>query len=120
MDSFSFGDNPAQADSLLELMLTGKKKATTWAAIHGSENSKVGVQQIVKDGQERPRVVIEITELERKPFTAIDAEFAKDEGEGDLSLEYWRSEHERYFTNEGTFSPDMEVYCARFKVVKIL
>ncbi|HEX8946821.1 MAG TPA: ASCH domain-containing protein [Candidatus Paceibacterota bacterium] len=120
MEEFSLGDGPEMADRLLALVLEGKKTATSWAATHGASGSEVGKRQIIKDGQNRPRAVVETVELTRCRLKDVDETFACDEGEGDLSLAYWRKEHERYFKNEGTFSENMEVYCQRFKVVKVL
>ena len=45
-ESFSFGDNPALADELLELVLVGKKTATWWAASEGVKGSEVGKRWI--------------------------------------------------------------------------
>jgi uncharacterized protein YhfF len=53
-------------------------------------------------------------------FSLLSGTRFRDEGEGDLSLAYWRKEHEAYFRREGTFSEDMEVYCMRFRVVEVL
>ncbi len=52
----------------------------------------------------------------------VDASFARDEGEGDLSLAYWRAAHERYFTRAlprigRSFAPDMPLVCERFRVI---
>lgn len=41
-------------------------------------------------------------------FSDVTAELARKEGEGDLSLEYWRNEHRR-FRVEGSYSPEMDV-----------
>jgi len=121
MESFSFGDNAAMEDESLELVLKGRKTATSWAATHGVlEGEEVGQRMIVKDSLERPRVIIETTELTLRPFKEVDESFAHDEGEGDLSLEYWRKEHKAYSTREGVFSEDMKVYCQRFRVVEVL
>ena len=120
MESFSFGDSLEMADELFALVLSGKKTATSWAATHGSHNSEVGKQQIIKDSKDSPRAIIETIELKLQKFDEVDETFAQKEGEGDLSLDYWRKEHKRYFTQEGTFSPSMEVYCQRFKVVEII
>lgn len=121
MDSFTFGDSPEMADELLNLVIEGKKTATSWATVHGVLNGeKVGGKMIIKDSKDKPRIVIETTESFCKKFNEIDKEFAKDEGEGDLSLEYWRQEHQAYFEREGTFSEDMGVCCQRFKVIEIL
>ena len=120
MESFSFGDDPRMTDELLNLVIQGRKTATSWAAVHGVlEDERVGGTMIIKDSEGNSRVLIEVTELNKKKFNEIDESFAKDEGEGDLSLEYWRKEHQAYFEREGTFSKDMEVFCQRFKVVKL-
>lgn len=119
MESFSFGDNPTMANELLGLVLEGRKTATAWAAVHGPLGTKVGQRMIVKDGQGRPRVVIETTQLTRLRFDEVDESFAHDEGEGYGSLDYWREAHAAYFRREGTFSQNMEVYAERFKVVDI-
>ncbi len=86
LESFSFGDSSALADELLELVLMGKKTATCWAASEGDKGVEVGKRWIVKDGQGRPRAVIETVELTRRRFEDVDAAFAYDEGEGDRSL----------------------------------
>lgn len=46
--------------------------------------------------------------------------FARKEGEGDLSLEYWQKEHQRFFTSEGHFSEDMELIAEEFEVTEVL
>ena len=120
LESFSFGDSPALADELLELVLIGKKIATCWAASEGDKGVEVSKRWIVKDGQGRPRAVIETVELTRRRFEDVDAAFAYDEGEGDRSLEYLRKMYTKYFTRQGTFAPGMDVYCERFRVVEIL
>ncbi|MEJ0054024.1 MAG: ASCH domain-containing protein [bacterium] len=120
MDSFAFGDSPAMADELLGLVLSGKKTATAWAASQGIKGTEVGKREVIKDGAGRERVIIETTEIVPRPFSEVDASFARDEGEGDLSLAYWRQAHKRYFTREGTYADDMEVYCQRFRIVEVL
>src|SRR6476469_7683858 len=42
LESFSFGDSPELADELLELVLTGKKTATCWAASEGDKGVAIG------------------------------------------------------------------------------
>jgi uncharacterized protein YhfF len=120
LDSFSFGDSPALSDELLDLVLAGKKTATCWAASEGLKGAEVGKKWIAKDGQGRPRAVLETVELTQRPFEDVDESFAYDEGEGDRSLAYWRAAHTRYFTRLGQFSQDMDLYCERFKLVEVL
>ena len=53
-------------------------------------------------------------------FSDMTEEFARKEGEGDLSLEYWRKEHKAFFTREGYYSDDMELVAEEFKLIEIL
>ena len=119
LETFSFGDNPALADELAELVLAGKKTATCWAAEQGLLTD-VGKRMVVLDGAGRPRAVIETVELTQHRFPDVDAAFANDEGEGDRTLAYWRRAHEVYFTRLGQFTPDMLLWCERFRVVEII
>ncbi len=119
LGTFSFGDNPALADELAELVLAGKKTATCWAAEQGLLTD-VGKRMVVLDGAGRPRAVIETVELTQHRFPDVDAAFANDEGEGDRTLAYWRRAHEVYFTRLGQFTPDMLLWCERFRVVEVI
>jgi uncharacterized protein YhfF len=120
LESFAFGDSPELADELLELVLIGKKTATCWAANEGDKGVVVGKRWIVKDGQGRASAVLETIEVVRRRFGEIDAAFAHDEGEGDRTLADWREAHTDYFTRRSEFSPDMELYCERFRLVEVL
>jgi uncharacterized protein YhfF len=119
LERFSFGDSPALADDLLALVLAGKKTATCHAAA-GGPLTRVGERAVACDGVGQPRAVIETTEYALRRFDQVDAVLAHDEGEGDLSLGFWRAAHERYFRRLGQFAPDMLVYCERFRLVKVL
>jgi uncharacterized protein YhfF len=120
---FSFGDSPALADELLGLVLAGRKTATCGALNQFGEGGEpmpqVGRRDIVLDGKGRPAAVIETTEVTVMRFDEVDESFARDEGEGDLSLAYWRDAHETYFARNGGFAPDMEVVCERFKLIEV-
>ena len=120
LESFGFGDSPKLMDEMLELVLTGKKTATCWAASEGDKGAAIGKRWIAKDGQGRLRVVLETVELTRRQFGEVDAAFAYDEGEDDRTLADWREAHTAYFTGRGEFSPDMELYCERFRLVEVL
>jgi uncharacterized protein YhfF len=116
--SFAFGDSPALADELLELVLRGTKTAT--CSTEDEPNiSTPGERWIVLDGQGNPRCVIESVEVAFRRYNEVDAKFAFDEGEGDRSLAYWREAHRRYFERAGKFSEDMILMCERFRLVEI-
>lgn len=120
LESFAFGDSPEMADELLSLVLRGVKTATCWAASHGLKGSERGSRYVVLDGAGKPRAVIESVELTQHRFTDVDAAFAADEGEGDLSHAHWAVAHREFFLREGTYAPDMMLWCERFRVVEVI
>jgi len=120
LEHFAFGDSPAMADALLELVLEGKKTATCWAAAQGLKGSELGARYVVLDGAARPRAVLESTELVQRRFDEVDPTFAAEEGEGDLSRAHWAAVHKDCFTREGTYAPDMLLWCERFRLVEII
>jgi uncharacterized protein YhfF len=117
--SFAFGDSPALADELLDLVLKGVKTATC-STEDEPNTSAPGERWIVLDGRGMPRCVIETTEVVYRRYGDVDAAFAHDEGEGDRSLAYWRKAHRQYFGRQGKFSEDMMLMCERFRLVEIL
>ena len=117
--SFAFGDGPALADELLDLVMKGVKTAT--CSTEDEPNiSTPSERWIVLDGRGQPRCVIETTEVTYRRFGEVDAAFAFEEGEGDRSLQYWRQAHRNYFGRLGRFSEDMMLMCERFRLVDIL
>jgi uncharacterized protein YhfF len=121
-----FGDSPEMADELLKPVLSGLKTATCsalWEWEHeGEEIPKPGLLSVILDGNSEPKCIIETVEVTLKNYNEVDAEFARDEGEGDLSLEYWRDAHKRFFTRTlpaigKEFRDDMPLVCERFRVV---
>jgi uncharacterized protein YhfF len=82
----------------------------------------VGEYSVILDGRGTGRCIIRTTSVEIVPFGEVDAEHARLEGEGDLSLEYWRASHWAYYTRELaafglTSEADMPIVCERFEVV---
>lgn len=64
------------------------------------------------------------TKVYTVPFKDVSAEHAAKEGEGDLSLDYWREVHKEFFTEEleeigESFSEDMLVVCEEFEVINV-
>jgi uncharacterized protein YhfF len=124
--AWGFGDSPELADDLGRLVFEGTKTATCsslWEIEHdGDPVPQPGDLSIILDGRGVPHCIIETVEVEVKPFNAVDAAFAYDEGEGDRSLAYWRAAHERFFARTLTAfgrAPDdtMPLVCERFRAV---
>ena len=116
--TFAFGDSPALADELVELVVRGIKTAT--CSTEDEQNTSApGERWVVLDGRAEPRCVIETTEVTYRRFGEVDAAFAYDEGEGDRSLDYWRQAHRTYFGRLGKFREDMMLMCERFRLVEV-
>ncbi|HEX6035496.1 MAG TPA: ASCH domain-containing protein [Anaerolineales bacterium] len=121
-----WGDSPALADELGALIVQGTKTATCsalweWEA-EGNPIPQAGLITIALDGRGEPLCIVETMEVTVRKYNEVDADFARDEGEGDLSLEYWRQAHKNYFSRVlpkigREFSEDMPLVCERFRVI---
>ena len=120
-DAFQFG---ASADWLADLVVEGKKTATTsgfvFYELEKEPIPQAGEYYIVLDGQENPAAVILIQSVAVLPMNEVTEEFALAEGEGDYL--FWWDAHEKFFTEllkeySLEFSSDMLVVCERFKKV---
>ena len=118
---WAFGDSPALADELVALVIAGRKTATcgSFTAFESDDaRPYVGSYNILLNGRGEAAAVIRTVNMQLIRFSAVTAELARKEGEGDLSLDYWRNEHQRFFTREGSFSPDMELVFEEFILVE--
>lgn len=121
--AWQMGDSPELASELANLIKKGIKTASCGScASYQQEESapRIGSYNIILDGQNVPVCVIRLVSLQLVRFCDINEEFARKEGEGDLSLEYWKKEHQRFFIREGHFSEDMELIAEEFEVVEVL
>lgn len=125
-EAWSFGDGPEMAGELGALVASGRKTATCGALweyeAEGEPVTEVGEKSVILDGGGEPLCVIETTEVEVRRFDEVDGAFARDEGEGDRSLRYWREAHREFFGRTlprigRQFSEDMPLVCERFRVV---
>ena len=117
-DAFKFGSS---ADWLADLVIEGKKKATTsgyvFYELEKEALPQTGEYYIVLNGAEEPVAVIQIQSVEVVPMNEVTEEFALAEGAGDYH--FWWDAHEKFFTEllktyDKEFSPDMLVVCERF------
>lgn len=121
-----WGDGPAMADELGALIAQGIKTATCsslweWES-EGNPIPEPGLITIVLDGHGEPLCIVETVEVSIHKYNEVNADFAHDEGEGDLSLNYWREVHKNFFSRTlpkigKEFSEDMLLVCERFRVI---
>lgn len=125
-DAYCYG-YPESADIILGWLLSGDKRATTGLKclyeLANEELPKAGSYSVILDSHERPCCITRITKVETVRFRDITPEYARIEGEGDKSLDYWKREHKKLFTRECRedfgieFNEDMECVCEYFEVV---
>lgn len=121
--AWGFGDSAAMADELSHHIIAGGKTASCGSlAAYLNEASPpiVGSYHIILNGREEPVCVIRIIAMRIVTFDKVEAEFAYKEGEGDRSLNYWRREHQAFFTREGSFSETMELVAEEFELVEVV
>jgi len=126
--SEGWGDSPEMADELGTLIAEGIKTGTCsalweWEA-EGESIPEKGFITIVLDGGGEPLCIVEVTKISIQKYNEVDANFAHAEGEGDLSLEYWREAHRDFFSRTlpkigKEFSEEMPLVCERFRLVYI-
>lgn len=118
-----FGDSVELCNELVDLIVSGKKTATCGALAFyeeaGEALPEVGQQVVVPNWDGEPQCIIETTSVEILQFDEVPEDFARAEGEGDLSYEFWREGHIDFFTRNGGFSPDMKLVCERFKLIEV-
>ena len=121
-----FGDSPQMALELSSLVLSGRKTATCGALWeYEKENEalpKEGNFSVVTDFHGQALCVIQTKKVVIQKFMEVDADFARKEGEGDLSYEYWNQAHTDFFIRLDSktnpqFSDDMLLVCEEFEVV---
>jgi uncharacterized protein YhfF len=120
------GDGPELADALAGLVRSGRKTATSsllWEyEIEGTPVPRPGDRNLLIDWSGDPVAVLEVAGVRIVPFCEVDAAYAREEGERDLSLESWREGHWDFFSRvcHGLgLVPDgrMPIVCVRFRVL---
>jgi len=125
-DTCSFGDTKEMADTLAQLVMSGKKIATTSLyfiyEVEEENLPHVGSYSVILDGEQRAQCITQLSDVSIMPFSQVTEDYAKAEGEGDLTLAYWKKAHQAFFTRElcayhKQWSDDLLVVCERFHVV---
>ena len=121
---FHFELTKELAESLLELVLSGKKRATASSLrsfeIDGERLPQIGDLSVVTDFEGNPKCIIETTDVTLLPYKDMTYEICSREGE-DEDLLSWQQGHERFFRSEGeemgyTFDENMIVVFEDFQV----
>lgn len=123
--AYCYGENESQAESILNLILEGRKTATSSSYLAYQETGeplpRKGEFEIITDFEGKPGCIVEIVDVKIIPFKDIKWEIAKLEGEEDNILT-WRENRSVEWIEEGeelgySFSDEMPVVFVGFKVV---
>jgi uncharacterized protein YhfF len=121
-----YGDSPELMNELIQLVLIGRKTATCGSLWEWEAEDRplptVENVWVELDGSGNPVCITETVEVTIRKYNEVDADFAREEGEGDLSLDYWREAHKNYFSRVllkigKEFSEDMPLVCERFRLI---
>jgi len=128
-DVWHFCNNESDANNLAELVRKGIKCATaSLYDVYKAENEPIPTidcHSVIINYDGLPQSIIRTIKVDIVPFEDVSPEFARIEGEGDKSLNYWRRVHNEFFSEEAelynvSFTPRSLVICEQFEVVKIL
>ena len=117
-DVWRFAGVKEESDKLFELVKSGKKTATSYMGdIDECEYS------YISNYDDTERILVRTTNLYRIEFCKVSSIHALKEGEGDLSLKYWRKVHKKFFMEECEknglkFDENTIIICEEFEVVK--
>lgn len=126
-DSDFFHDNEKDANRLAELIVNGKKKASSglyiWYKEANADLPKIGIKFIVTDFDGKARAIIETKKVDTIPFNQISKDYAElDMGTNIEPLEKWKKAHWEFFANaleqNGQKPTDeMLIVCERFEKI---
>ncbi|MGP4060188.1 ASCH domain-containing protein [Halobacillus sp. H74] len=123
--AWAFG---VEADHLARLVMDGVKTATCSSReayrIESEPLPKKEDHSIILNSSDEPVAIIKTTNVDIVPFNEVSEEFARAEGEGNRSYQYWWDAHVKFFNEEAEelgyeFSEDMDVVCERFQLIHV-
>ena len=117
MDNWSFDtDN----DKLIKLVLEGKKVAIS-SLYDYKRLPKIGEESIIDFDNEKEACIVKTIDYKIIKFNEMTEELAKLEGEGNLSLDYWKKAHLDLFKSiNPDFNEEDKITFEIFKVTKNL
>ena len=122
LETWCFGGDKKTADRLFELVKTGRKTATCSLYTDEDISKNIGYS-ILTNSDQTQKLKIKTKKAYVTRFCDVTSEHAKKEGEGNLSLAYWRKIHKKFFKkeckkNKIKFSENLEILCEEFQVVE--
>lgn len=98
----SIAGNPSIANELLHLYLSGKKTAGSsllkYYEVTTTPLPQIGNYWIILDSNNVPSCIVKTIKIDINVFEDMPQYIAIAEGEGDLSLAYWKKAHTEFFS----------------------
>ncbi|QLG44110.1 ASCH domain-containing protein [Costertonia aggregata] len=126
-ESWYFHDNKEDANRLADLVMKGKKKASSglylWYKEANADLPKAGTKSIITNFDGTAQAIIKITKVDTIPFNQISKEYAAmDMGTNIEPLKKWKKAHWDFFANtmkQGGNEPTEKilVVCERFETI---
>lgn len=126
-ESWYFHNNKEDANRLAELILNGKKKASSglyfWYEEANADLPKIGTKHIITDFEGKAQAIIEIKKVDTIPFNQISKDYAEmDMGTKIEPLKKWKKAHWEFFAStmeESGVKPaeEMLIVCERFETI---
>lgn len=103
-ESWYFHDNEKDANRLAELVVNGKKKASSglysWYKEANADLPSIGTKHIITDFDGKAKAIIEVQKVDTIPFNQVAKEYAKlDMGIEFEPLEKWKKAHWDFFVS---------------------
>lgn len=121
--TFKFGDSADLSARLIELVRSGKKRATCGALADFADDPAsmpvVGRTDIAANWDGTPALVIKTLKVEQIRFCDVTEDMALAEGE-DENLKGWREGHKAFFARNGGFDPEMMLVFEHFDLIEDL
>jgi histidinol-phosphate aminotransferase len=123
----SIGQTPATADAGAALILAGIKTATS-SAHWDYPDERIpfaGALSVLVDGRGVPKAIVETERVAIMPFGTVDEAFARAYGEGERTLEWFRSEMGAWYREKAArrgarFCDETPIICEWIAVVRRL
>ena len=103
---------------LISLVLIGKKTATTSLYEDNEKLPIIGEESVICCDDGTKAAIVRTNDFKVMKFNEMTEEYAKLEGEGDLSLDYWEKVHYDFFKSiNKNFNYDSKIVFEIFELV---
>ncbi len=125
-ESWKFETSENASNILAALVMSGEKTGTSSTKDNfesvGEIIPSVGDLHIITNWDDVAQFIIKTTVVSIVPYKDVSEDFAKKEGEGDLTLKHWQNVHEPVFRAEqqnsgNKFDENTEIVCEEFKLI---